>query len=145
MTNSGHSLSSWNTTTSVWPTDAEKKDSLIDHQKSTLRNEKAKTNATEKCLTRIRNKNFMNRPAKLYEILMVKSSASKDQIKKHYHKASILTHTNAVGDEEFFKTINWAYQILTNDAARGAYNKFGLVEAEKVKAEKLKLIIKLSI
>ena len=65
--------------------------------------------------------------------LLVKSSASKDQIKKkHYHKMSLLTHPYADGDEEFFKTINRAYQILTNDAARNAYNIFELDEAEKV-------------
>ena len=74
----------------------------------------------------------MNRPATLYEILLVKSSASKDQIKKHYHKMSLLTHTDAVGNKKFFETINWAYQILTNDAAREVHNIFGLDEAEKV-------------
>ena len=74
----------------------------------------------------------MNRAATLYEILLVKSSASKDQIKKHYHKMSLLTHTDAVGNEEFFETINWTYQILTNDAAREVHNVFGLDEAEKV-------------
>ena len=38
----------------------------------------------------------------------------------------------AGGDEEFFKTIIRAYQILMNDGAREAYNNFGLKEAEKV-------------
>ena len=68
----------------------------------------------------------MNPPATLYEILLAKSSASKDQIKKHYHKASLLTHIDAGGDEEIFKTINRANQILTNDAGRVAYNIFQL-------------------
>ena len=45
---------------------------------------------------------------------------------------SMLTHPDAGGDEKFFKTINRAYQILTNDAAREAYNIFGLDEAEKL-------------
>ena len=41
-------------------------------------------------------KNTMNRPATLYEILLVKiSKESKDQIKKHYHKMSLLTHPDA--------------------------------------------------
>ena len=71
----------------------------------------------EKGLFEIRNKNVMNWPATLYEILLVKSSASKDQIKKHYHKMSLLTQPDACGDKEFFETINRAYQILTNDAA----------------------------
>ena len=105
-----------------------KKDSLIDRQKSTLRNEQAKT---KESLFEIRNKNIMNRPATLYEILLVKISTTKDQIKKHSHKMSLLTHHDAGGDKEFFKTINRAYQIPTNDAAREAYNIFGLDEAEK--------------
>ena len=37
----------------------------------------------------------MNRPATLYEILLVKSSAANDEIKKHYHKMSLLTHPDA--------------------------------------------------
>ena len=37
---------------------------------------------------------------------------------KHYHKKSLLTHPDAGGDEESFKTINRAYQVPTNDAAR---------------------------
>ena len=45
---------------------------------------------------------------------------------------SLLTHTDAGGDEEFFKTINRAYQILMNDGAQEAYNNFGLDEAEKL-------------
>ena len=59
-----------------------RKDTIIDRQKHSLKNERAKTKATEKCLFEIRNKNVLNRPATLYEILLVKSSASKDQIKK---------------------------------------------------------------
>ena len=109
-----------------------RKDTIIYRQKHSLKNEKAKTKATEKCLFEIRNKNVLNRSAILYEILLVKNSASKDQIKKHYHKMSLLTHHDAGGDEEFFKTINRAYQILMNDGAREAYNIFGLDEAEKV-------------
>ena len=108
------------------------KDTIIDRQKHPLKNEKDKTKVTEKCLFEIRNKNVLNRPATLYEILLIKSFASKDQIKKHYHKMSLLTHPDAGGDDEFFKTINRAYQILMNDGAREGYNNFGLDEAEKV-------------
>ena len=73
----------------------------------------------------------MNPPATLYEILFVKSSASKDLIKKHYHKMSLLMHHDG-GDEEFFMTFNRAHQIMKIDAAREAYNIFGVHEAEKV-------------
>ena len=112
--------------------DCRKTDTIIDREKHSLKNEKAKTKSAEKCLFEIRNTNVMNRPATLYEILLVKSSASKDQIKKHYHKMSLLTHPDAGGDEEFLQTINRAYQILMKDGVREAYNNFGLDEAEKV-------------
>ena len=45
---------------------------------------------------------------------------------------SLLTHTDAGGGKEFFKTINREYQNLTNDAAWEAYNIFRLDEAKKV-------------
>ena len=44
----------------------------------------------------------------------------------------LFTHPDANGDKDFFKTINRGYQILTNDAAREAYNIFHLDEAEKI-------------
>ena len=97
-----------------------RKDTIIDRQKYSLKTQKDKTKVTENCLFEIRNKNVFNRPATLYEILLVKKSAPNDQIKKHYHKMSLLTHPDAGGDEEFFKTINRAYQILMNDGAREA-------------------------
>ena len=43
---------------------------------------------------------------------------------------SLLTRPDADRDEEFFKTLNRAYQIFNNEAERAAYNNFGL-EAEK--------------
>ena len=46
---------------------------------------------------------------------------------------SLLTYPDAGGGEEFFTTINQAYQILMNNWAREAYNNFALDEAEKVK------------
>ena len=76
------------------------------------------TKTTEKGFCEIGNKNNMNRPATLHEILLVKSSASKNKIEKHYHKLCLLMHSDVGGDKEFFKTINRAYQILKNDAAR---------------------------
>ena len=82
-----------------------RKDTIIDRKNHSLKNEKAKPKATEKCLSEILNKNVLNWPATLYEILLVKISASKDQIKKHYHKMSLLTHPDAGGDEEFFKPL----------------------------------------
>ena len=45
---------------------------------------------------------------------------------------SLLKHTDAGGNKELFKTINRAYLNLTKDAAREAYDAFGLDEAEKI-------------
>ena len=86
----------------------EKKDTVIDQQKNSLRNEKAITQAREKCLFQIRNKNIRNRTATLNEILL-KISASKDQINKHYHKMSLLTHTDASGDQDFYLSTTLNY------------------------------------
>ena len=105
---------------------------LIDQQKSSHRNQNSKTKATEKCEFEILNKNLMMRPATLYQIFLVNSCASKHQIKKHYHKVRILTNLDAVGDQELFKKINRACQILTNDAAHEAYKILGIDDAEKV-------------
>ena len=49
-----------------------RKDTIIDRQKHSLKNKRDKTKAAEKCLFEIRNKNVLNRPATLYEILLVK-------------------------------------------------------------------------
>ena len=82
-----------------------RKDTIIDRQKHSLKNEKAKTKATEKCLFEIWNKNVLNRPTTLYEILLLKSSASKDQVKKHYHKMSLLTHPMLVEMRSFARPL----------------------------------------
>ena len=55
----------------------------------------------------------MQRPATLFEILLVKSSASKEQMQKHYHKMGLLTHIDAGVDGEFFKTISRAFQSFS--------------------------------
>ena len=77
----------------------------------------------------------MNRPAALYDNLLV-SSASKDQINKTLPQKEPIDAPDADGDKEFFNTINRAYQFLTNDAAREAYKIIGLNEAEKVMNDK---------
>ena len=105
-----------NTTTNIWPTNAGKKIPLLIDKRFPLETKRPKKD-TWKCLFEIRNENSLNRPATLYEILLVESSAAKDQIKKHYLKMSLLTHLDDSGVDEFFKNINRAYHILRNDAA----------------------------
>ena len=109
-----------------------RRDTTIGRQKHSFEERESQNEGHRKLFIRDLEKNVLNRLATMYEILLVKSSASKDQIKKHYQKVSLLTHPHAGGDEEFFKTINRAYQILMNDGAREAYNNFEQDEAEEV-------------
>ncbi len=70
-----------------------------------------------------------------YKILGVQRSASKDAIKKAYRKLAHLYHPDKAGGdtskraeaEKKFKEINEAYQILSDDAKRQQYDRFGRV------------------
>ena len=76
------------------------------------------------------NQNYDHRE----KVLFAKSSATRDQNKKHYHKMSVSTHSDAGGDEELFKTINRAYkqQFLGQRCSTRSLKKFELEEAEKI-------------
>ncbi len=60
-----------------------------------------------------------------YEILGVGKSASADEIKKAFRKAAIEHHPDRGGDEEKFKEINEAYEVLSNPDKRKRYDQFG--------------------
>lgn len=60
-----------------------------------------------------------------YEILGVKRSASAAEIKKAFRKKAREHHPDAGGDEEQFKQINEAYEILSDQEKRDQYDKFG--------------------
>lgn len=61
-----------------------------------------------------------------YEILGVKKGASKEEIKKSFHKLAHKYHPDKKdGDEAKFKEINEAYQILSDDQKRAQYDQFG--------------------
>ena len=77
--------------------------------------------ATEKNLFEIQNKNIFNRPDTLYGMMLVISSASNEQVKKSYRNMSLLTQPDVGGIEKLFKTMNWAFQIPSNDAAQEAH------------------------
>lgn len=67
-------------------------------------------------------------PAKsYYDILGVKKSASADEIKKAFRKLAQKHHPDAGGDEETFKQINEAYEVLSNPEKKAEYDQFGTV------------------
>ena len=62
-----------------------------------------------------------------YEVLGVKKTASKDEIKSCYRKLAKQYHPDnkETGDEAKFKEVQEAYDILYDDQKRAAYDQFG--------------------
>lgn len=61
-----------------------------------------------------------------YETLGVQKGASKDDIKKAFHKMAHKYHPDkTTGDEAKFKEVNEAYQTLSDDTKRAQYDQFG--------------------
>jgi len=64
--------------------------------------------------------------ADYYEILGVSRTASSDEIKKAYRKLAHQHHPDKDGgNEETFKQVNEAYQVLGNESKRQQYDRFG--------------------
>ena len=61
----------------------------------------------------------------LYEILGVAREATDDEIKKAYRRRARELHPDAGGDEEQFKELTTAYEVLKNPSARANYDRFG--------------------
>ncbi|MDP3957964.1 MAG: DnaJ C-terminal domain-containing protein [bacterium] len=62
-----------------------------------------------------------------YKILGVEKGASKDDIKKAFHKLAHKYHPDKGGDAAKFKEINEAYQVLSDDRKRAEYDSYGRV------------------
>jgi len=61
-----------------------------------------------------------------YEILGVPPGASNREIKKSYHRQSLILHPDKdTGDEKAFMMLTKAYQALTDDEARRNWEKYG--------------------
>ena len=61
-----------------------------------------------------------------YQTLGVEKGASKDEIKKAFHKLAHKYHPDKKdGDEKKFKEVNEAYQTLSDDSKRAQYDQFG--------------------
>lgn len=60
-----------------------------------------------------------------YEVLGIKKDASADEVKKAFRRLARKHHPDAGGDEERFKEINEAYEVLSNDEKRVQYDQYG--------------------
>ena len=65
-----------------------------------------------------------------YDILGVSKDASQDEIKKAYRKKAHKHHPDKGGDEEKFKKVNQAYQVLSDKKKRKQYDQFGKAGAK---------------
>ncbi|MFA9446968.1 molecular chaperone DnaJ [Egicoccus sp. AB-alg6-2] len=61
----------------------------------------------------------------LYELLGVPRDASPEDIKRAYRRQARQHHPDAGGDEETFKQITHAYQVLSEPQKRARYDRFG--------------------
>ncbi len=67
-----------------------------------------------------------------YKTLGVSKSATADEIKKAYRKLARENHPDAGGDEEKFKDINEAYEVLSDDKKRQLYDQYGTANANQI-------------
>ncbi len=60
-----------------------------------------------------------------YEVLGVGKDASADEIKKAYRRLAVKYHPDQGGDEEKFKELNEAHEVLKDQQKRQRYDQFG--------------------
>ena len=64
----------------------------------------------------------------LYEVLGITNTATKEQIKKAYKKKAMEHHPDKGGDEETFKKVAQAYDILSDDTKKNRYDTTGSID-----------------
>ncbi len=60
-----------------------------------------------------------------YEVLGLTKGASQDEIKKAYRKLAKELHPDIGGDEDKFKEVSEAYEVLSDDDKKAKYDRFG--------------------
>ena len=66
-----------------------------------------------------------------YNILGINRTASKDEVKKAFYKLAHKYHPDKKGgNEQKFKEVNEAYQVLSDDDKRSKYDQFGSASAQ---------------
>jgi len=68
---------------------------------------------------------------KLYEVLGVEKDDDPKTIKKAYRKLCLKHHPDKGGDEQTFKEVNAAYEILSDEKKRELYDQYGLEGVEQ--------------
>ena len=63
--------------------------------------------------------------SKFYNLLGISKNASSSQIKKGYRKMAMKEHPDKGGDEEKFKEIAHAYEVLSDPEKKELYDKYG--------------------
>lgn len=61
----------------------------------------------------------------LYELLDIPRDAGEDEVKRAYRRKAREHHPDAGGDEEVFKAVTHAYQVLSDPGRRARYDRFG--------------------
>lgn len=67
-----------------------------------------------------------------YKTLGVSRDATTDEVKKAYRKKARTAHPDAGGDEEEFKKINEAYEVLGDEKKRKLYDQYGTADANRI-------------
>ena len=67
-----------------------------------------------------------------YKTLGVSKNATADEIKKAYRKLAREAHPDAGGDEEKFKDINEAYEVLSDEKKRQLYDQYGTANESQI-------------
>lgn len=64
-------------------------------------------------------------PRDLYEILGVSRDASEEDVKRAYRRQARQLHPDTGGDENAFKELTTAYEVLRNPETRANYDRYG--------------------